>query len=56
METAAANVDELLVELGYASGSIAVARNEAFIPKSSYADTLLSDNDDLEIVAPMQGG
>ncbi len=35
---------------------IAVAQNGAFVPKSAYETTLISDGDMIEIVAPMQGG
>ena len=35
---------------------IAVAQNGAFVPKSAYANTLINDGDQIEIVAPMQGG
>lgn len=34
----------------------AVALNTAFIAKSAYADTLIGDNDQIEIVRPVVGG
>ena len=37
-------------------GSFAVAVNEEFVPRSRYAACILRDGDDIEVVAPMQGG
>ena len=37
-------------------GKIAVAINQEFIPRSSYESYEIKDGDDIEIVAPMQGG
>ena len=34
----------------------AIAINEQFIPKSAYADTVLQDGDNIELLIPMQGG
>lgn len=34
----------------------AIAINEQFIPKSAYADTILKDGDNVELLIPMQGG
>ncbi len=36
--------------------TVAVALNEEFVPRSRHAETMLSDGDRIEIVAPMQGG
>lgn len=35
---------------------VAVARNGAFVPRSHYASTAIENGDQIEIVAPMQGG
>lgn len=35
---------------------IAVARNSSVVPKSRWQDTEMADGDEIEIVAPMQGG
>jgi sulfur carrier protein len=35
---------------------IAVALNRKFVPKGSYAATYLHENDEIEILSPMQGG
>lgn len=36
--------------------SVAIAINEAFVPRSAYTQTMLTDGDRLEVLAPMQGG
>jgi sulfur carrier protein len=46
----------LLDAEGYKDKVVAVARNGEFVPRGEYANTNLQDGDDLEIVAPMQGG
>lgn len=38
------------------TGNFAVAVNMEFVPRSLYAETVLQENDKLEIVQPMQGG
>ncbi|WP_223669892.1 sulfur carrier protein ThiS [Kangiella shandongensis] len=38
------------------TGNFAVAINMEFVPRSLYAETVLQENDKLEIVQPMQGG
>ena len=50
------NINELLLSQGYGSKLVAVALNGNFIAKSAYNETIINDNDDVEIVAPMQGG
>ena len=53
----AMNIQSLLHTLGYAPEQrIAVAVNLEFVPRSAHGSHLLSDGDDIEIVAPMQGG
>lgn len=41
---------------GFDGKLVAVAMNGEFVPKSSYANTQINDGDQIEIVAPMQGG
>jgi sulfur carrier protein len=55
-ELAATTIADLLTALDYESSSVAIAHNEAFVPRGQYADTALSTGDRIEIVAPMQGG
>lgn len=47
---------ELLAERGQADGGAAAAVNGAFVPRSAYAQRVLAPGDEVEIVAPMQGG
>ncbi len=49
-------ISEYLNNNGYGDKLVAVAINGSFVPKSLHGDTLINDNDDVEIVAPMQGG
>ncbi len=51
-----ANLLSALESFGYAENFFAVAINNQFIPKSAYAETFLKENDQIEIVVPMQGG
>lgn len=52
----AITISELLTQLGYESGFIAVAVNDEFVPKSEHATFTLSENATIDVVAPMQGG
>ncbi|MBE0493477.1 MAG: sulfur carrier protein ThiS [Thiomicrospira sp.] len=54
-ETKAQTLAGLVVELNI-EGAFALALNQNFVPKSQYANTLINENDRIEIVAPMQGG
>lgn len=47
---------ELLRELGLEAKGAAVERNREIVPKSRYADVVLNDGDDLEIVQFVGGG
>lgn len=49
-------ISDLLEQQGYDGKLIAVAVNNEFLPKSTYASTIIQENDKIEIVAPMQGG
>lgn len=49
-------ITDLLHNHGYDGKIVAVAINQNFIPKSNYDDHQINDGDDIEIVAPMQGG
>jgi len=50
------DIAALLKESGYSDKLVAVARNGQFVARESYGKTTLQDGDDIEIVAPMQGG
>ena len=55
-ETKATRVDALLAELDYEGAHLAVAVNFDVVPRARWADTLLNDNDAVEILTPRQGG
>ena len=45
-----------LIELGYQGTTVATAINGEFVPKTQRNDTILNAGDQLDILAPMQGG
>ena len=49
-------LESLLLSLGIAGGKVAVERNKAIAPRSQYADIVLEDGDELEIVRFVGGG
>lgn len=49
-------LDELCARLGFAEAKIATAVNGSFVPAPSRGATQLADADEIEIVAPRQGG
>ncbi|MDB6180296.1 sulfur carrier protein ThiS [Paracoccus fistulariae] len=55
-EIAASALADALAELGYAGARIATAVNETFVPAASRGDTILTEGDRIEVLAPMQGG
>jgi sulfur carrier protein len=52
----ARDIASLLKEEGFEGKLVAIARNGEFVPRAEYANTNLQDGDEIEIVAPMQGG
>ena len=54
--TDAKTLDELCAGLGFAEAKIATAVNGSFVAASSRGATSLADADEIEIVAPRQGG
>ena len=50
------NIEDCLAQNGYTDMTVAVAHNGTFVPKGQYGQTVIEDGDDIEIVAPMQGG
>lgn len=50
------NLYDVIEQEGYVGMMIAVARNGTFVPKDNYTGTPLNEGDQIEIVAPMQGG
>ena len=55
-EISSASVDALLGELDYAGTHFAIAVNYDVLPKSKWAETRLSNGDEIEIITPRQGG
>jgi sulfur carrier protein len=53
---AGSNLEQLIVKLGFAEKKIAVELNEQIIPKRLYRETLLQENDSLEVVQAIGGG
>ena len=54
--TDAATLDDLCARLGFAEAKIATALNGSFVAASLRGATRLADADEVEIVAPRQGG
>ncbi len=50
------SVKELLEAEGYGDMLVAIACNGIFLARTHYNDTLVAEGDEIEIVAPMQGG
>lgn len=50
------SVDELVEQLGCGRRGVAVAVNEAVVPRSCWADHVLSDGDRIEVLRAVQGG
>ena len=56
IEAQAATLAELLDAYGFANAKVATAVNGKFVPDTDRADYALSNGDQVEILAPMQGG
>jgi len=55
-QVTAANVAELLCELGMENRMIAIEQNLEVVPKSKYNETALSNGDRIEVVHMIGGG
>jgi sulfur carrier protein len=55
-ETTAGSLEELLMELGFGTTVVATAVNGDFAPAAKRPTISLSEGDQVEILAPMQGG
>lgn len=58
-DSSATTLKELVEELLTAGDIVegfAAAVNGGFVPKTFYAETILIDGDEIEILSPMQGG
>ena len=52
----AITVAELLATCGFVADKVAVAVNTEFVPRSAYAVEKVSNNDRVDVLAPVQGG
>ncbi len=55
-EVTATVLSDVLDELGFTSSAMATAVNGRFVPRDARAMSALNDGDQLEVLAPMQGG
>jgi sulfur carrier protein len=55
-ETEARTLAQLIDGLGFREGEVATAVNGDFVPRQARSATLLAEGDQVEIVAPRQGG
>ena len=55
-EISSVSVDALLSELDYEGTHFAIALNYDVVPKSRWAETQIKSGDEIEIIAPRQGG
>ncbi len=50
------SIAALLEKEGYADKLVAVAVNGTFVPRTLHGTAIIKNGDQIEIVAPMQGG
>lgn len=55
-QTNAENLHILLEQLGHAEAVVATALNGEFVPEGLRQNTQINEADQIEILAPMQGG
>jgi len=55
-DVAAATLAALLCELGYDDGAVATALNQNFVRRGDRSSAELAEGDQVEILAPRQGG
>lgn len=56
LEVSAPTLEALLAELDYGAARVATALNQTFVRAADRAATPLREGDEVEIVAPRQGG
>lgn len=56
IETSAPTLEVLLAQSGYGDAVVATAVNGAFVPAPMRGDHSLQNGDQIEVLAPMQGG
>lgn len=55
-DAAGRTVADYLADAGFDAARVVVERNEAIVPRSRFAETVLRDGDRVEIVCFMGGG
>jgi sulfur carrier protein len=55
-DLAAATLADVVRAMGFEGDFFAVALNRASVPRAQYAATPVNENDEIEILSPMQGG
>lgn len=55
-EVHASTLAEAMNALGFAGAVVATAVNGRFVPSAARGDFALTEGDEIEVVAPMQGG
>ncbi|MBB6261743.1 sulfur carrier protein [Paenochrobactrum gallinarii] len=55
-QTSASNLNELLAEIDLSDAVVATALNGEFVSADMREETTLSAGDQIEVLAPMQGG
>lgn len=50
------NVHDVIKELQYTQKGFSLALNGTFVAIATYGETMIRDNDSIEILAPVQGG
>jgi sulfur carrier protein len=55
-QTEAKTIAELIAQLGYEGDYFAVAQNLRVVQRARYAEMPINENDEIEILMPMQGG
>ena len=55
-DIAGKNIAEIVAEGGYNPARVAVELNGAIVPKAKYAETVVKENDTLEVVSFVGGG
>ena len=55
-DLSAAQLSAVLEELGYGDSIVTTAVNGEFVPSAARAATPVSEGDQVEVLAPMQGG
>lgn len=57
LETASTTLTHLLIEQGFSADShVATAVNGQFVPKADRDSQAIAEDDQIEVVVPMQGG